>query len=335
MIQLGIIGAGDWGKNHIRNFAQLPGVRLVKVCDLDAKRLKYVQDNYPQVATTDKSEELLTDQSLAGLVITSSAKTHYALAKAALLAGKDVLVEKPLSLHAREAEELIKIARDKKRILMVGHLLRYHPAVNKIKEFITSGELGEVYYIYTQRLNLGKIRQDENALWSFAPHDFSVALYLLDKEPISVSAQGSVYLQKGIQDVVFVNLVFPDHKMVHVHISWLDPHKTRKITVVGSKKMLVFDDLEPTDKIKLYDKGAEKQVSYDTYAEYISLRFGDVIIPHLKLSEPLRDECLHFVKCVRERQSPLTGGEEGFKVVRVLEAAQQSMEQAGIPVKLT
>lgn len=335
MVQLGMIGTGDWGKNLLRNFAQLAGVRLAVVCDLDPARLEYVRTNYPEVNTTTQAAELFRDNSLEALVIASSAKTHYALARQALLAGKDVLVEKPLALHYTEAEELIKIAEEKQRILMVGHLLRYHQAVEKIKSLIRSGELGEIYYIYTQRLNLGRVRQDENALWSFAPHDFSVVLYLLEEEPLSISAQGAAYLQKGIQDLVFVNLRFRNHKTAHIHLSWLDPHKIRKITVVGSKKMLVFDDMEPTEKVRLYDKGAQKQTSYDSYAEYVSLRFGDVIIPYLKLSEPLRNECQHFVECVRTRQAPLTDGREGLRVVRLLEAAQQSMDQDGILVPMS
>jgi predicted dehydrogenase len=334
MVQIAVIGAGDWGKNHIRTFAQLPDSKLVAVCDLDQNRLKYVQANYPQVKATTQINDIMNDKAIEAVVIASSAVAHYSLTKMALLAGKDVLVEKPLTLKASESEELIQLADKNKRILMVGHLLLYHSAVEMIKKYIQSGELGDIYYVYTQRVNLGKIRHDENALWSFAPHDFSVILHLFGEEPESVAAQGFTYLQKNIQDLVFVNLSFRNHRMAHVHISWLDPHKIRRLTIVGSKKMLVFDDVESTDKIKIYDKGAEKQAAYENYAEYISLRFGDVTIPYLKLNEPLRNESAHFIDCVKTRKTPLTDGKEGLKVVKLLESAQKSMEQGGIPVKI-
>jgi predicted dehydrogenase len=229
---------------------------------------------------------------------------------------------------------LIRIAEREKRILMVGYLLKYHPVVNRLKHLIDSGELGDVYYIYNQRVNLGAVRNDGNALWYFAPHDISAILYLLDKEPTDVTARGQCYLQPGIEDVVFLTLNFAGKSMAHIHVSWLDPHKIRKITVVGSKKMAVFDDLESTEKLKIYDKSAEQNADYNTFAESITLRFGDITIPHLKMDEPLRLECQHFLDCIRERRQPLSDGRDGLRVVKVLDAAQRSLQSNGIPVPI-
>jgi predicted dehydrogenase len=217
---------------------------------------------------------------------------------------------------------------------MVGHLLLYHPAVGRLKELVDSGELGEVFYIYSQRVNLGKIRRDENALWSFAPHDISVILHLLGSFPESVSARGESYLRKNVEDVVFVNMKFPDRKMAQLQVSWLDPHKIRRITIVGSKKMVVFDDVQSTEKLKIFDKGASG-VSYESYGDSITIRFGDIKIPHINMTEPLRAECQHFVDAIVNDKRPLTDGHDGVRVVQVLEAAQRSMENDGEPVRLT
>jgi len=216
---------------------------------------------------------------------------------------------------------------------MVGHLLIYHPVVDRLKEMVASGELGRLYYIYTQRVNLGVIRQDENALLSFAPHDLSVILHLLEEEPIAVTAYGESYIQKGIEDVVFLGLQFNDGKVANIHLSWLDPHKLRKITIVGSKKMVVFDDMETSEKLKVYDKGV-KNLSYDTYGEYLSLRFGDITIPGIKMAEPLRAEAEHFIQSIESRKEPKTGGRDGLKVVKILMAAQQSLKKKGIPIHI-
>ena len=231
------------------------------------------------------------------------------------------------------AEEMLEISQRRKKILMVGHLLIYHPVVDRLKEMVGSGELGRIYYIYTQRVNLGVIRQDENALLSFAPHDLSVILYLLEEKPVVVSAHGESYIQDGIEDVVFLSLRFPDRKMANIHLSWLDPHKLRKITIVGSKKMVVFDDMETSDKLKIYDKGV-RSPSYDTYGEYLSLRFGDITIPNIKMGEPLRLEAEHFIHCIESRAKPKTGGQQGLEVVDILIAAQKSLKEKGVPVNL-
>jgi len=237
-------------------------------------------------------------------------------------------------LSVIEAEEIVALADDRHQVLMVGHLLEYHPVVQKLKDMIDSGELGEIRYIYSQRLNLGTVRVDENALWNFAPHDISVILYLLSLSPSDVSARGQSYLQEGIEDVVFLTLNFAGKAMGHVHVSWLDPHKTRRITIVGSRRMAVFDDLEANEKLKIYDKGAEVNMNYDTFAEYVGLRFGDITVPYIRVGEPLRVECEHFLDCVRERKTPLSDGQDGLRVVRVLDAANRSLADNGSPIRI-
>jgi predicted dehydrogenase len=297
MLKIGLVGAGDWGKNLIRIFHQLKKARLIWCCDLEEKRRESMSRNYPDVKVTGRFEDILEDASVGAVVICSSAVTHHPLAMAALKAGKHVYVEKPLALNAADAEEMKASAEANGLKLMVGHLLLYHPAVKILKEMVDGGDLGQVFYVYSQRVNLGKIRQDENALWSFAPHDISVILHLLGQTPVSVSARGESYLQQGIEDVVFVNMKFADRKMAQLQLSWLDPHKVRKITIVGSKKMVVFDDVESTEKLKIFDKGVSG-VSYESYGDSITLRFGDIHIPYITMTEPLRVECQHFVDCV-------------------------------------
>ena len=333
MITIAIVGAGAWGKNHIRVFSEIPNVRLKYICDQDPSKLLSLQKSYPQTKMVEDLNPILQDPEVKGVVVASSAVSHYSLSREIMLADKDVLVEKPMSLNTKDAEEMLKIAEMRKRILMVGHLLIYHPVVDRLKEMVTSGELGKLYYIYTQRVNLGVIRQDENALLSFAPHDLSVILYLLEEEPVAVTAHGEGYIQRGIEDVAFLSLRFSDGKMANIHLSWLDPHKLRRITIVGSKKMVVFDDMEASEKLKVYDKGV-KNLSYDTYGEYLSLRFGDITIPSVKIAEPLRAEAEHFIRSVESREEPKTSGRDGLKVVKVLMAAQESLKKNGFPVDL-
>jgi predicted dehydrogenase len=334
MIQVAVAGAGAWGRNLARNYHQIPDCELKYVCDLDARRLEEVRRLLPGTELTQSFVKLVEDPALDALVICTTAPTHYTLCKSALEAGKDVFVEKPFVLEAEHAHELIRLAEQGGRILMVGHLLEYHPVINRLKEMIDGGELGEIYYIYNQRVNLGTVRGDENALWNFAPHDISIALYLLGQRPTDVAARGQCYLQPSVEDVVFLTLNFSDRSMAHIHVSWLDPHKIRRTTVVGSKKMAVFDDLESTEKLKVYDKSAERSTKYTTFAEYITLRVGDITIPHLKMEEPLRLECRHFLECIRERRQPRSDGWDGLRVVEVLEAAQRSLAANGKPVEL-
>lgn len=334
MTQVAVVGVGAWGKNLTRNYHQIPECNLKYICDLDHKRLEQLRPQLQGTSITTRFEDLLQDPELQAIVIATTAPTHYRLCKAALTAGKDVYVEKPFVLDVAQGKELIRIAEQEGRVLMVGHLLEYHPVINRLKLMIDSKELGDVFYIYNQRVNLGTVRGDENALWNFAPHDVSSILYLLGREPTDVAARGQSYLQRGVEDVVFLTLNFNNKSMAHIHVSWLDPHKIRKITIVGSKKMVVFDDIESTEKLKIYDKSAELSADYNTFAEYITLRFGDIVVPHLKVDEPLRLECQHFLECIRTRKQPLSDGADGLRVVRVLDAAQQSLRNNGVPVPI-
>jgi predicted dehydrogenase len=333
-VGIAVVGTGDWGANLVRNFANLPGARLAAVHDSDPQRLKKTAAQHPGTRAVASLDELLALAEVQGVVVAASAASHHALAKALLEAGKDVFVEKPLALSAGHAEELVRIARRLDRVLMVGHLLLYHPAVRYLKGLVERGELGDLYYIYSQRVNLGKVRRDENALWSFAPHDLSVILHLLGTEPTDVVARGSAFLQGTVEDVVFVDLRFPGGRLAHVHVSWLDPHKLRKFTVVGSGKMAVFDDMEASEKIRIYDKGVDRGGQVVSYGDALTVRSGDIMIPKISLQEPLRLECQHFVDCVRDHRTPLTDGTSGLQVVRVLAAAQASLDQGGTPVSL-
>jgi predicted dehydrogenase len=333
-IGIGVVGAGGWGKNLVRNYFQMPEAELLYTCDLDEKTLCAAQAQFPARRATTRFGDLLADPAVQAVVLATPGPTHYELGKRALQAGKDLYVEKPFALNVAHAEELVHLADDAGRVLMVGHLLEYHPVVEKLKSLIQGGDLGEVRYIYSQRLNLGTVRGDENALWNFAPHDISVILYLMEGQLTDVSARGQSYLQRGIEDVVFMTMNFGDRQMGHVHVSWLDPHKTRRITIVGSKRMAVFDDLEATEKLRIYDKGADVSTDYNTFAEYVGLRFGDITIPYVRGGEPLQIECRHFLRCVRERTRPRSDGQDGLRVIKVLAAAEQSLASRGVPVAL-
>lgn len=335
MVNIGVIGYGYWGPNLVRNFAQMPQSNLVACCDLNPDNLKKVELLYPDVSVTQDIDDLLNNPSVDAVVIASSAVTHFELAKKALLAKKHVMVEKPLTLSSSTARDLIDIADKEGLTLMVGHLLEYHPAVGYIKGLIESGELGDILYLYTQRLNLGQVRKDENALWSLAPHDISIIFYLLgDKEPVEVSARGESYITDGIEDTVFCSISCTDKVMAHIHVSWLDPHKIRKLTVVGNKKMAVFDDMESAEKVRIYDKGVGADPDYKLYGEDLTLRFGDITIPSIKMREPLRAECEHFIESIETGKRPRSDGYDGLRVVKVLEAAQKSLKSGGKPVKI-
>jgi predicted dehydrogenase len=336
MIKLGLIGCGDWGKNLLRNFANLPGCVLLSCCDENSKQIEKLCPNYPEVKFTQDHKEIIQNPNLDAVVISTPPASHFELSRAAILADKDVFVEKPLVLKVREGEELVGLAEKKKKVLMVGHIMEFHAATLKLKEYIDKGELGKIYYLYSTRVNLGKVRDTENALWSFAPHDISMILFLLEKEPVSVTATGECYLQrdKGIEDVVFLNMQFEDGIMAHVHVSWLDPHKERKLTVVGERKMAVFDDSKSAEKIVIYDKGVNIKTDYSTYGEYLSLRFGDILIPQIESTEPLKVECQHFIDCVQTHKPPRSDGKDGLRVLKVLDAAQRSLKMGGSPVEI-
>jgi predicted dehydrogenase len=328
-----LFGYGHWGRNLARNFAALGALKAIS--DPNSAALDQARRAYPDVRLSGDWGDFIDDPAIDACVVATPAALHFDVARRALEAGKDVFVEKPLALTVKEGEALVEVAAQQRRILMVGHLLEYHPAIERLRTLVSGGELGKVQYVYSTRLNLGRIRTEENALWSFAPHDLSVILHLVDQEPVDVVARGSAFLQPEVEDVVFVDLRFPSGQTAHVHVSWLDPHKLRKFTVVGSQKMMVFDDMEPSEKIKVYDKGVDVRVGQVvSYGDALTVRSGDILIPKISLQEPLKLECQHFVECVRERKRPLSDGIGGLRVVKVLDAAQRSLKSGGQPVSI-
>jgi predicted dehydrogenase len=329
---IGVVGCGYWGPNLIRNFDRSPGSRVVALCDASPDRLERQRANHPGAREYTDFAAFLAHPGLDAVALATSAPTHYALARRSLEASKPTFVEKPLTLSTREARDLVDLAGARGLPLMVGHLLEYHPAVEYLKALATNGELGELRYLYSQRLNLGQVRQEENALWSLAPHDVAVANSLLGGPPESVAAVGQSYLTPGVADVAFLTLFYPDQRLAHIQVSWLDPHKTRKLTLVGSRKMAVFDDMEASEKVRLYDKGVDRPPEGTADTEVaLKLRFGDILIPRLELEEPLARECRHFVESVRGEHPPRSDGWGGLRVVAALEAAQRSLDQQGAP----
>ncbi len=333
-LRLAVAGLGGWGKNVLRAFSGVSGAGVACVCDVSSKALEAATRNCPGAEPTASYDEVLADPAIDAVVLATPAPTHAEMGAKALSAGKHVYVEKPMSLRASEARELVSLAGEKNLRLMVGHLLEYHPAVGVLKELVSGGEIGDIHYMYCERINLGVVRRDENALWSLAPHDVSIILYLFGAEPESVSARGTCCLQEGVEDVVFTNLRFADGRMAQIHNSWLDPHKKRRMVVVGSRKMAVFDDMSATEKIRVYDKGAEVKRGATDAIEAISVRHGEIRIPLVPSAEPLRIEAQHFVDCVREGRTPRSDGRSGLRVVNVLAGATESLKQDGAPVRI-
>jgi predicted dehydrogenase len=337
-VRLALVGLGYWGPNLARNLAVLDGAELVALCDSNEERLRRIGRQYPSARLVSSFEDVLADDAIDAVVIATPVDTHFNLCRAALAAGKHVMVEKPLATSSAECETLIELAGEQGRTLMVGHVFVYNAAVNKVKEYIDAGEIGEVYYVYSQRLNLGQVRHDVNAMWNFAPHDLSIMCHWFGTEPTNLTARGHSYIQPGIEDVVFLNMEYPGGILASVHISWLDPLKVRRMTIVGSEKMVVYDDVSADAKVTVYDRGVTKQLidkaeaslgSYRTYGEFqLLLRAGDVLIPKLDFVEPLKIECQHFVDCIRTGETPVSDGRQGLWVVRALEAAQRSLQPA-------
>jgi len=335
VITVAVVGGGGWGRTLIRNFSEIPSCRLKTICDLNEKALAGFKAAYKGVEVTTEVSRIFADRDVDAVVIATDAPSHYRLAREALDAGKHVFVEKPMTLAPADAQDLVRRADKAGRTLMVGHLLEYHPCVLQLKGLVDQGQLGSLRYMYCQRLNLGVIRKDESAWWSLAPHDVSIVLFVFQAEPVAVTAQGQAYLRPGVEDVVFAQLKFADGRIAHIHVSWFDPHKIRKVTLVGSDKMATFDDMEASEKIRIYDKGVSVAGSVVGYDQSLSIRMGDILIPKTPGGEPLRIECLHFLECVEKGTTPRSDGRDGLRVVRVLEAASRSLAAGGAPVTLS
>ncbi len=336
------IGYGYWGPNLTRNLSNVSEVSISALGEVEQKNIDRFKAAYPDAHIYNDYREGLKRDDIHAVVVTTPAVQHYDMTRAALEHGKHVLVEKPLALTSKEGQELVNIAKSNNCVLMVGHTFLYNSAVRKIKGYIDSGELGDIYYIYSQRLSLGKIRQDINSLWNFAPHDISIILYLLEnKLPESVTARGFSYIQNDIEDVVFMTVEFQKSLCAHVHVSWIDPNKVRSMTIVGSKKMIVYDDVSNDAKIRIYDKGVDKQYgnnalkNFENYGEFqLLIRAGDVVVPRFDSVEPLKEECKHFIDCIRNGKNPLTSGEHGVHVIKILENAGYSMSNNGTAVHI-
>ena len=324
-IRVGIIGYGYWGPNLTRNFYELPSADLVAIADLNEERLKQSASKYPQVVAKLDYRELF-DLDLDAVVVATPPATHYRIAKDCLEHNLHVLVEKPMTLKSEDGEKLIELSESRKLTLMVGHTFRYNSAIYEMRKFIQNKDLGDVYYIDTARLNLGLFNRDSNVIWDLAPHDISILLYLLDEKPISVSAHGMPCVTPDVYDVAYINLIFPNNITAYVHVSWLDPCKVRRVTVVGSKKMAVFNDMEIEGKIKIYDKGVDRPAYTNGFGEFqYSYRHGDIVIPNVKYAEPLRKECQDFVDSIVNHVEPNSSASGGLKVIKIIEAALRSM----------
>jgi len=334
-IRIGVVGCGYWGPNLVRNFRSLPECNLKAMCDLNQERLKHLTSLYPGVEAVTDFQRLLNGVGLDAIVIATSVKSHHSMAKASLLAGKHTLIEKPMAASSRECEELIDIAKKKGLVLMVGHTFLFSPAVRRIKEIVDWGDIGDIRYLAARRLNLGLYQKDINVTWDLAPHDLSIILHVMGESPLTVNCRGSSLISPGVEDVTLMHLSFSRNRSAFVHSSWLDPKKTREMTIVGSKRMIVYDDVEPLEKIRIFDARVDAPPHYDTFAEFqYAYHYGDMYAPHIKQEEPLRLECQHFLECIQTGMTPLTGGARGLEVVRILEASSASLKQGGNPVYL-
>ena len=328
-VRIGVIGCGYWGPNHIRNFSALTktGAVMAVAADRDEGRRRNIAELYPDVRLEEDAAAIIEDPQVDAVVVATPVHSHYPLSKAALEAGKHVLVEKPFVTELDQANELIRLARHSGLTLMVGHTFEYTAAVNRIREIVQAGELGEVLYIRSERVNLGLFQKDINVMWDLAPHDISILLYILGQQPTHVSAIGNAHVTQGIEDVVLLTLEFGPSMMANIIVSWLDPRKVRQMTIVGNQKMLLYDDVSANEKIRIYDKGVDGPAHYNSFGEFqYSYRYGDIITPLLKEYEPLRLMCGHFVECIQQGTEPRSSGAVGLQVVRILEAAQRSLE---------
>ncbi len=331
---VGVVGCGYWGPNLIRNFRGLPNCRLKAMCDAAESRLKHLHGLYPEVECYTSYDEMLTQAGLDAVVIATPVRFHFKLAQAALLAGKHVFIEKPMASSTAECEELIQLADKKGLVLMVGHTFLYSSPVQKIVDIVNSGEIGEIRYINSRRLNLGLFQKDINVAWDLAPHDISIILHILGETPLQVNCQGNAHVTPGIEDVTNISLTFSENRFATIQSSWIEPRKVRDMTIVGSRRMIVYDDIQPLEKLRIYDVRVERPPHYDTFGEFhYSYHYGDSYIPHIKQEEPLKVECQHFIDCIEKGTRPMTSGRDGLEMVRILEASSASLKAGGAPVQ--
>ena len=335
MIRVGVVGAGYWGFKHVRVFHELQDSELYMICDQDPEKLAQVRHYYPSARTTSDYTEML-ESDVEAIVVATPVGTHFSIAKAALLAGKHVLVEKPLTAEVETAQELVTLAEQRSLTLMVGHTYLFHPAVEFMRDFLRKGELGNLYYIDSARLNLGVFRSDVDVLWDLAPHDISIMLFILDQEPLWISTKGTAHINPSLTEVSYLSLGFPNQVLAHIHVSWLDPSKVRRLTMVGSKKMAVFDELAtPEDQVRIYNKGASlNQNGNAGNGLHVQYRYGDITAPFIPYAEPLKNECGHFLESIESGVVPRSSGREAIRVISVLEAAHQSLDEGGIQIDL-
>src|SRR5580692_3181103 len=332
-IGVGVVGCGYWGPNLVRNFKGLPNSNVKAMCDVSEARLKHMTGLYPDVEGMTDFGHMLNGIGLDAVVVAAPDKHHYSLAKASLLAGKHTLIEKPMASSSAECEELIEIAERNGLVLMVGHTFLYSAPVRKIVEIVEAGDIGEIRYINSRRLNLGLCQKDINVAWDLAPHDISIILHILGELPLVVNCQGNAHVTPGIEDITNISLSFRHKRFATIQSSWLEPRKIREMTIVGTRRMIVYDDLQPHEKIRIYDVRVERPPHYDTFADFhYSYHYGDSYIPHIKQEEPLKTECQHFLDCIEKGAKPLSGGSEGLELVRILEAASTSLKEQGGPV---
>jgi predicted dehydrogenase len=334
-IDVGVVGCGYWGPNLLRNFKALPNCRVKAMCDASEERLKHMRSLYPDVEGVKDFDGLLNGAGLDAVIVATPVRHHYSLAKASLLAGKHTFIEKPMASSSAECEELIQIARSNGLVLMVGHTFLYSAPVQKITEIVQAGDIGEIRYINSRRLNLGLFQKDINVAWDLAPHDISIILHVLGEKPETVNCQGNAHVTPGVEDVTNISLSFRHKRFATIQSSWLEPRKVREMTIVGTRRMIVYDDLQTGEKIRIYDVRVERPPHYDTFADFhYSYHYGDSYIPHIRQEEPLKTECQHFLDCIESGAEPLTGGDAGLELVQILEAASKSLKQQGAPVPL-
>ena len=336
-LTVGVVGCGYWGPNLIRNFRSLPDCRLKTMCDLNKDRLKHLKSLYPEVEQSSDFDAVVKDPEIDAIAIATAVRFHFKMAKECLLAGKHTFIEKPMASTSEECEELIELAAKKGLTLMIGHTFLYSPAVRKVKDVIAKGEIGELRYISSRRLNLGLFQKDINVAWDLAPHDISIVLYILEDAPVTVNCQGHAHMARGgVEDVTTMCLSFKKGKFVTIQNSWLDPRKVREMTFVGTRRMIVYDDVEPLEKIKIYDARVEVPPHYDTFAEFqYAYHYGDIHVPYIKQEEPLKTECQHFLDCIRSGAVPISSGNQGLQLVRILEAASTSLSKGGAAVDIS